>query len=317
MSKVPLVTVALASRNEVAMLVMTVISSVEAFRAAGVHGEVLVVDNSDEAVHAAVRSALAGQMKDGVVRLLREESPSIAVTTDRAHREARGEHVLYFDSHCLLGAGTLEKMLDFFARHSGEPIGFLHAPIQWAHMSSGSRMTHFQVNRTRMGEWAGAKRVKEEQRVTWKGMPHMIRRETYEKIGGLGCCAEHRLGWGIMRYLGMKPWLLGYENWAIPEGVVYHFGEWPDEVKPFAQYRNYHKSGEGRVGSALAVAAYAFGGEDFLRSEYEAQMKPFFPSADAALAAARRLGEAERQWMLSNQVCSINQLFSNPPWATL
>lgn len=317
MSEKPLVTVGLASRNETAMLVMTVLSALEALKAAGVDGEVLVVENSDEDMHRAACAALQGAVKDGRVRVKREADPSIAVATDRAHREAEGEFVFYTDAHSLIGAGTFERMLDFFKRHEGEPVGFLYAPIQWAHLSAQSRATHMQVQKTQLGVWAGARKLAAEQRVTWKGMPHMIRKSTYEAMGGLGCCAEHRLGWGIMRYLGMKPWLMGYENWAIPEGVVYHFGEWPEEVRKYARYRTYKKSGEGSVGTTVAVTAYVFGGEAFLRQEHALHLQRFFPTPEAALEVAKKYGEEERQWLLKNQKRSLEELFETAPWGVV
>ena len=132
----------------------------------------------------------------------------------------------------------------------------------------------------------------------------------------MGCCAEHKLGWGVLRYLGMKPWLLGRENWIVPSGVVYHFGEWPEAARELVKYRTYSKSGESRAGVAYAVAAYVMGGEEFLRQEWEpAKMSRFMPSLEWAIAEAKRIGEQDRQWILANQIISLQDLLANPPWA--
>jgi hypothetical protein len=153
-------------------------------------------------------------------------------------------------------------------------------------------------------------------KIPWKGMPYMIRKSVYEAIGGLGCCAEHRLGWGVLRYLGMKPWLLGYSNWIVPSGVVYHFGEWPESARELAKYRTYSKSGENRAGTAYAVAAYVLGGEEFLRQEWNpAKMSRFLPDLESAVAEAKRIGGKDREWILANQKVSLQDLLANPPWS--
>ena len=147
-------------------------------------------------------------------------------------------------------------------------------------------------------------------------MPYLIRKDVYEAIGGLGCLVEHRAGWGVLRYIGMKPWLLGYENWAIPQGVVYHFGEWPESARAFAKYRTYQCSGDMRPGWPYAVAAYVLGGEEFLREEYEpAGMGRYFQSVESAVTESKRIGERDRQVILATQVRSLQDLFANPPWA--
>lgn len=307
----PLVTVAVAARNETSMLVMTVLSALEAFKAAGIEGEVFVVDNSDPRYWEAVRVLLAGAVKGGNVRVVHEPRVSLALAIDRAHREAAGEYLLYVDAHSLLGARVIEPLLDAAIGHPER--AFIYGPLQWAHMSAACRKTHFRLNRTRLGGWAPlATTVR---KVPWKGMPYLIRRETYEAIGGLGCCAEHALGWGVLRYLGMKPWLLGYENWAVPEGTVYHFGEWPASVRDLVKYRTYGTSGEGPCGIAYAVTAYVMGGEEFLREEYEpAHLGRFSRSVEEAVAEAKRIGGREREWILAHQTISLQDLLANPPW---
>jgi len=311
----PALTVALASRNEIPMLMVTILSALEAMKAAGIDGEVLVVENSDDAYFRAAKDCMAGVLKDGRVRLIRQPEVSLALAIDQAHREAAGEFVFYTDAHTLIGHDTLLPLLEFHRKRyrSPERIAFVHAPIQWAHRSSSTRRTHFSLSRTKLGEWAP--HTLETQRVPWKGMPYMIRKDVYEAIGGMGCCAEHRLGWGVLRYLGIKPWLLGYENWAIPNGVVYHFGEWPVSAREFTKYRTYSKNGKGRAGVAYAVAAYVLGGEDFLRQEWEpAAMSRFMPNLDWAIAEAKRIGGQEREWILANQTISLQDLLANPPW---
>ena len=310
----PTVSIVTASRNETAMLCMTVLSAVEALKAENIDGEVIVVENSEPDIHEAAKDCIAGAVKEGTVRVVRQEEPSIAKALQRAHDEAKGEFIFYTDAHTMIGANTLRPMVQFFRDNADKRVAFLHAPIQWAHRSSATKRTHMNVNTSKLGEWSGAVPVTHPQRVPWKGMPYMIPREVWHDIGGYGCCAEHSLGWGVLAYLGMKPWMLGYENWAIPEGVVYHFGEWPERVRPHARYRTYNDGGY-HPGLARAVAFYVFGGEETLRAEYaSSQLHRYFKSEDEAVRLAESIGSTERQQFLLRQTRSFKDLFLYPPW---
>ena len=296
------------------MLSVTVLSIVEAMRADGIDGEIVVVENSDPEIHEAAKSCIAGQVKEGMVRIIRLDQPSIAKAIHLAHQEARGEFIFYTDAHTLIGAGTFKAMLNFFNRHDGEPIGFLNAPIQWAHRSSTTKRSHMSVDSSPLGAWAGATCVQKEQKVPWKGMPYMIRKSVWDDIGGLGCCDEHGLGWGVLAYLGIKTWILGYENWAIPDGVVYHFGEWPENVKPFAKYRTYQDGGK-KPGLAKAVALYVFGGDEMVAQNFtSAGLNKFFSTADEAIEASRQIGHRERAELAPRFKRTFQQLLSERPW---
>jgi hypothetical protein len=306
--------IVLASRNETSMLCVTVLSAVEAIKESGVTAEIVVVENSDEDVHLAAMDCLAGQIKEGIVRVVRLENPSIAKAIHLAHEEGKGEYLFYTDAHTLIGHNTIPALLKFHKEHKDDPIGFVHAPIQWAHRSSATKRTHLSVSRTPLGEWAGATPVEKPSMVPWKGMPYMIRKSVWADIGGLGCCAEHNLGWGVLSYLGMKTWMLGYENWAIPDGVVYHFGEWPERVRPHAQYRTYTNSGE-KPGLARAVALYVFGGEEALRKHFSNdRLERFFKNPESTLERVKQVAELERKEIAARQVRTFDSLYENPPW---
>lgn len=306
------VSVILASRNEMEMLLVTVLSAVEALR--GIDGEIVVIDNSDEKYCEAVKLLLSGQIYDGMVKYYRNPSPSSAATMEMAAQKAEGKFLFYTDAHSIIGYECISASLDFFKRHEGEPIAFCHTPLQWAHNSISARKMSFRFHRNQMGSWG--KMTDYELKITFKGMPHMIKKEVYHAIGGYGCLAEFEMAWGgLIPYLGWKPWLLGYENWAIPKGVTYHFGEYPELCRPFTKYRRYDVSGRFPPGQAHGVAAYVIGGEDFLRQQFEpAKMHRYFASPEHALSVAKQIGAKEREWMLANQKYSVWELLENPPW---
>lgn len=296
------------------MLSVTVLSAIEALKADGVNGEVVVVENSDPILHEAAKTCIAGQIKEKTVRVIRLESPSIAKAIHLAHQEARGEFIFYTDAHTFIAPGTIKAMLDFFRRHEGEPIGFLNASIQWAHRSSATKRTHMSVEVNPLGAWAGATCISKEQKVPWKGMPYMIRKSVWDDIGGYGCCAEHELGWGILSYIGVKSWIFGYENWAIPDGVVYHFGEWPQNVREFVRYRTYQDGGK-HPGLAKAVTLYVFGGEEMLRKYFDCDgIKTHFRCLDDAILLAREFGSSERLSISHRFKKTFQQLLSERPW---
>lgn len=306
------VSVILATRNELELLLMTVLSAVEALH--DIDGEVVVVDNSDEQYCECVKSLLSGQIKDRMVRYIRKQEPSSAATMEAAAQEAFGEYIFYTDAHSIIGYDCIIKSLEFFERHKDEPIAFCYTPLQWAHNSSSARKMSFRFHRNNMGSWG--KMTDYELKVPFKGMPHMIKKKVYHAIGGYGCLAESYMAWGgLIPYLGWKPWLLGYENWAIPDGVTYHFGEYPKCCRSFTKYRLYSVSGRYQPGQSHAVAAYVVGGEKFLRQEFiPAKMNRYFASVDHALGIAKEVGSKEREWMLSNQKYSVWELLENPPW---
>jgi glycosyltransferase involved in cell wall biosynthesis len=310
------VSVVLASKNELTMLLMTVLSAREALNFAGVEGEIIVVDNSDPEFKPAVKSILAGVISDKTIRLFHEEVESAAKIIDRCHREASGEFLFFTDAHTLVGHDTIKHLLDFYEKNDTGKMAFLYAPIQWAHQAKQYRYTHFSIKGNKLGSWCKSSSLKEPAKVPWKGMPYLIRRSTYLAIDGYGCCAEYNLGWGALYYLGPKPWLLGYENWAIPEGVVYHFGGWPDEVEKHVKYRTYGNKNPTPYGSPIAVACYVFGGEELLKNEYEnlPLLKRLFKTYEDALTVAKKFGEVERQQMQGRMKISYNDLLDNPPW---
>ena len=312
----PSVSIVIASRNETAMLVVTVLSAIEALKSIG-GGEIVVVENSENPVHNAVLDLLAGPIKDKWVRVIRQKEPSLALAIHQAHEAATNDLIFYTDAHTIIGSDTLPKLVNFFERHANEPIGFVHAPIQWAHRSRATRKTHMSVDACCLGDWSGAEPVETERRVTWKGMPYMIRRETWKAIGGLGCCAEHRLGWGVLAYIGIKPWLFGFENWAIPDGVVYHLGEWPDSAKAHINYRVYDDGGL-KPGLGKAVALYAFGGETLLRREFSScKLERYFASVDDAVQSAATVAAKEHALMAEKQTIAFDDLIKSKPWDNL
>lgn len=306
------VSVIIANRNDMQMLLVTVLSAVEELR--GIDGEIVITDNSNDEFKPCIEALLSGQIKDKTVRLIHQKKASSATAMERSATEAAGEFLFYTDSHTMIGRGTIKSCLRFFRRHKNEPIAFCHAPIQWAHNSSRARKVSFRLHRNDLGSWG--KMITKECKITWKGMPHMIRKDVYEKIGGYGCLAENHVSWGgLIPYLGIKPWLLGYENWGIPHGVSYHFGEYPQVCRNDIKYRLYGKCGDYPPGASHAVSAYIFGGEKFLKKVFvPSKMERYFADYDQALTLAKKIGGKERKWILANQKTSIWELLENPPW---
>lgn len=309
------VSVILANKNDLQMLLVTVLSAVEDMK--GINGEVVLVDNSDIGYWPMVDSLMSGQVKVGAVRVIHKKDASSAAAMELAANEAKGKYLFYTDSHSMIGSGTIPAMLDFYRRHEGEPIAFCHADIQWAHNSPLNRKTSMRFHRNALGSWG--KHLTTEQKITFKGMPHMIPAEVYKAIGGYGCLAEHEVGWGgLIPYLGWKPWLLGFENWGIPDGVSYHFGEYPKICREHIKYRLYTHAGRHPSGWSHAVTAYVMGGEEFLREQFSiSQLERWFPGPEGlnqAIAHGKKIGGKEREWMLKNQKHTIKELLANPPW---
>jgi len=215
------------------MLAVTVRSCIEELQPIQGGGEIVVVDNSDENKFKALNSVIPrGYKLDGTVKVLRQDYPCLFTARETAAREAKGEYILCVDSHMLIGRDMIKDLVDFMdGRVNDTRLGFAHAPINWAHQHEDRAKHDRDMSVDELGNWGF--QVKEKKRITWKGMPWICRRNWFlNDLGGYGALAEHRLAWGGGdMHLGIKTWLLGYENWGVPCRPGIHIGPFPNGNK--------------------------------------------------------------------------------------
>lgn len=129
----------------------------------------------------------------------------------------------------ICGRDAISELTNFMERRSpnDSTLGFAYAPISWAHQHE-SRAKHDRGMSTHeLGNWGLKHEV--ERTITWKGMPWICRRDWFlNDLGGYGVLTKHRISWGGGdMYPGVKPWLLGFKNWAVPCRPFIHIGPFP------------------------------------------------------------------------------------------
>jgi len=236
----------------------------------------------------------------------------------------------------LVGHDSIEKMVNFMDRHSTDStLGFAHAPLSWAHQHESHAKHDRDMAKSELGPWGGIKHS--ECTISWKGMPWICRREwflDYDKgLGGYGALSKHRVSWGGGdMHIGIKPWLLGFKNWAVPCNPCIHIGPFPklDRVAgkpddtivdtqglPFSErYRLYGSSGDFPHTFGFLVSCYVIGGEPMMERNRAFLQNRFGAYIDynKYWRRAIEVGFEEHKWLLEHQKLSFETLLLQMPW---
>lgn len=328
--------VVISNRNDTAMLVVTIRSCIEEFKAVDGKCEIVVVDNSDSNIYDQLQGMIpGGYVREGTINVLRQESPCLFEARDEAVRQSSGEYVLCLDSHMLCGRDMIRDLVEFMDRRSGdETLGFAHAPISWAHQHERVAKHDRDVRTHELGGWNT--KYFTERTITWKGMPWICRKEFFlskEKgvgIGGYGSLSKHMISWGGGdMFIGVKPWLLGFKNWAVPCSPGIHIGPFPKHdiakgthetivAKPGDgyRYRLYAASGNYPHAFGFLVACYVLGGVPMMERNKKIISERFgrYIKVDKWWDKAIELGREEREWLVANQVMSFEEWIAKMPW---
>lgn len=333
------VSVIISNRNDVAMLAVTVRSCIEEFVPLGKGcGEVVICDNSDAHAFEMVKSAIPhGYIRDGTVKIIRQNFPCLFTARETAIRNSSAPYISCLDSHMIVGHNMFLDLYDFMERHKDdETLGFAHAPISWAHQHGRAAKHDRDMSENELGPWGTA--YSDERPITWKGMPWMCRKDFFLNreggIGGYGALSQHKLSWGGGDMLiGIKPWMLGFKNWAVPCRPGIHIGPFPKTDTPSNnpnivstgktefpdgyKYRLYRESGIGPHTFGFLVACYVLGGEPMMERNKETIRSKFgkFLNIEREWENAKKLGAAEKQWLDSAKKMSFEELLKAKPWA--
>lgn len=328
--------VIISNRNDISMLVVTIRSCIEELRPLGQgNGEIVVVDNSDPNVYEYIRAAVpSGYLRDGTLKMFRQLKPCLFSAREMAVSKAIGDYIFCLDSHMLVGRDCFLDSVNFMDRRSDDPtLGFGHPPISWAHQHESRARHDRDISQHELGPWGSA--YDHEQTITWKGMPWICRREWFldkeTGLGGYGALAEHRVSWGGGdMHIGVKPWLLGFKNWAIPTNPCIHIGPFPKVDLPKEspndtfvaknplgeRYRLYSNSGAFPHTFGFLVSCFVLGGEPMMKRNKKALQEHFgkYLKIDEYWQRAMEIGRNEREWLLKRQKMSFEQLLQLKPW---
>lgn len=321
----------ISNRNDTTMLAVTVRSCIEELKVLGKgNSEIVICDNSDKNIYDRLDSVIpSGYIKDGTVKLIRQDFPCLFTSRETAIKHAEGEYILCLDSHMIIGHNMFDDLVRFMIKRSDDPtLGFAHAPINWAHQHERASKHDRDMTINELGNWNT--KYNHERTITWKGMPWICRREWFldrnEGLGGYGALSDNKLSWGGGdMHIGIKPWLLGFKNWAVPTSPAIHIGPFPkiDQGKDKHsvnigpdKYRVYSASGNGPQTLGFLVSCYILGGEPMMLRNKEAITNRFgkYINVESEWTKAISLGQPERDWLLSKQITTFEQLLKDRPW---
>jgi len=304
------------------MLAVTVRSCIEELRPVG-SGEIIIVDNSDLPIYKVLPSALPiGYIKDRVLKIYRQDFPCLFSARQTAAERATGEYLFCLDSHMLVGRSTIISLAKFMDRQDNG-IGFAHAPINWAHQHESHSRHDRDMSVNELGDWGLA--YDHERTITWKGMPWMCRRDWFlDNLNGYGALAEHKVSWGGGdMYLGIKPWLLGFKNWAVPTNPCIHFGPMPNpetkdkkvkEAQLRDKYRLYSASGKYPHTFGFLVACYVLGGDPMIERNKDILSERFSLNVEEWRDKAIEIGQEDKDWLDERKVMTFEELLERKPW---
>src|SRR3972149_21538 len=331
-----IVSVIIANRNDLAMLAVTVRSCIEELRPLGKGaGEVIVVDNSDKKIRDHLRGALpTGYCRDGTLKLFYQDFPCLFTARELAAEKAVGEYIICLDSHMIVGRDSIKDLVSFMDRRYNDPtLGFAHAPISWAHQHESRARHDRNISRHELGPWGTA--YDHERMITWKGMPWICRRSWFldkdKGLNGYGALSEHRVSWGGGdMHIGIKPWLLGFKNWAVPTNSCIHIGPFPrignngnsneaflaKDLNDHEKYRRYTSSGNFPHPFGFLVSCYVLGGEPMMQRNRKALTERFgkYINIDKWWSKAIEIGTNEKNRLEVRKIMSFEQLLTSKPW---
>ena len=325
----------ISNRNDTAMLSVTVNSCIEELRPLGLKNcEIIICDNSDEQLYAQLNSCLpVGYIKEGVLKIFRQDFPCLFTARETAIEHSSAEYVCCIDSHMVIGRNMFVDLYNFMrSKKDDKTLGFAHAPINWSHHHQRSAVHDRDMAVNELGNWNKA--YDRERTITWKGMPWICRKDWFldkvDGLGGYGALSQYNVSWGGGdMHIGIKPWLLGFKNWAVPTNAGIHIGPFPKinlksknpsevdtETHNGYKYRLYGKSGNGPHTVGFLVSCYVLGGEDMMNRNKAAITKRFgrYLNLDEWWQRAMDMGKDEKAWLDKRKIMTFEQLLKRKPW---
>lgn len=316
------------------MLAVTVRSCIEELRPFGSDAEIVIADNSDAAAYQMVLGAVpSGYCREGKIKIVRQDFPCLFTARELAAKNASGEYILCLDSHMLVGRDMISDLVTFMdSKKDDSTLGFAHAPVCWAHQHERQARHDRDMSASELGSWGTAH--KSPCTITWKGMPWICRREWFldrdKGLNGYGALATHRVSWGGGdMHIGVKPWLLGFKNWAVPTTPGIHIGPFPKldqqgdphsvgsaDFRAQNAYRLYANSGLFPHTFGFLLSSYVLGGVAMMERNEKAITDRFGKFIDVRRwwDKAIALGQEERNWLHTREVMNFQQFIDNKPW---
>jgi len=324
----------IANRNDTVMLSVTINSCIEELRPLGLENcEIIICDNSDSNIYPLLNSCLpVGYIRDKLLKVYRQDFPCLFTARETAIEHSSAKYICCLDSHMIVGRDMFLDLYNFMEERKDEKeLGFAHAPINWAHHHARAAVHDRDMSVNELGNWN--KRYKSVRMITWKGMPWICRRSWFlSDLGAYGALSQHRISWGGGdMHIGIKPWLLGFKNYAVPTNAAIHIGPFPkidktsdksnsvqikQDIDNSYKYRLYSVSGETPHALGFLISCYVLGGGSMMVRNKAAIQERFGRYIDIPKNwnRAKELGQDEKAWLDERKTMSFEQLLETQPW---
>ena len=316
------------------MLSVTVNSCIEELRPLGLSNcEIIICDNSDGHIYPQLNSCLpVGYIKEKLLKIYRQDFPCLFTARETAIKAASSPYIICLDSHMIVGRDMFVDLYNFMEERKDDPtLGFAHAPVNWSHHHQRGSVHDRDMSKNELGDWN--RKYDSVRTITWKGMPWICRKDWFmDKLSGLngyGALSQHRISWGGGdMHIGIKPWLLGFKNWAVPCNSAIHIGPFPKiDIKSDGssetitsgdgyKYRVYAASGNGPHAFGFLISCYVLGGEKMMSRNKEAITNRFGKYLNVQDWWQRSMiyGKDEKAWLDENKKVTFEQLLERKPW---
>ena len=207
-------------------------------------------------------------------------------------------------------------------------LAFAHAPVNWSHHHQRSAVHDRDMSVNELGNWN--RQYKTARTITWKGMPWICKKDFWTTINGYGALSQHKISWGGGdMHIGIKPWLMGFKNWAVPTNAGIHIGPFPEinrssdsspsvdvNNKNGYRYRLYGNSGNGPHTVGFLISCYVLGGESMMKRNKDALDKRFGRYLDTSKwwEKSKLYGKDEKAWLDTKRIIGFKQLLKEEPW---
>ena len=316
----------ISNRNDTVMLSITINSCIEELRPLGLENcEIVICDNSDIESYKCLKSYIPIRyIRNDLLRIHRQDFPCLFTARETAIKNARGKYICCIDSHMIIGRNMFVDLYNFMeSKKDDKTLGFAHAPINWAHHHQKYAKHDRDMSNNELGDWNN--KYSERKTITWKGMPWICRRDWFlsktSGINGYGALSQHEISWGGGdMHIGIKPWLLGFKNWAVPCRAGIHIGPFPNTKhtndNSEYKYRLYSNSGKGPCGLGFLISCYVLGGEQMMDRNKNIISERFgkYINVNNWWEKAKVYGKDEKEWIDDRKIMSFEQLLETKPW---
>jgi len=216
--------------------------------------------------------------------------------------KANGEYLFFLDNHCLVKPGYFNRAMSVLKERG---MDVLHSTTRYYH--GDEDQYHYDLSLDR-NFWGGGAVVPQDSenpyRIAVGGHGgFVVRRSTWEEVGGYGPLGLFVGYGGEEVYFDMKMWMLGKENWIDPKLVHYHY----------AGNRGYRRHYTDDFYCNMMMCAFIVGGESWMYKVQDSFSTRYTRYASSKtmfdlMMEAHERGKEHAKWLAERRCLSLDEL---------